>query len=42
MAENTTLDWILAGLAVGILAGGLYMLVSGVLSMNDRQDDRKS
>lgn len=41
MPENTTLDWILAVLALTILVGGLGMLISGVLSMNDRPEDRK-
>jgi hypothetical protein len=36
METNTTLDWILGGLALLILGGGLLMLLSGVLRMNNK------
>ncbi|NJK49597.1 NAD synthetase [Candidatus Gracilibacteria bacterium] len=36
METNTLLDWILGGLALSILVGGLLMLLSGVLKMNDK------
>jgi hypothetical protein len=38
MNANTTLDWVLGGLALAILLGGLLMLLSGVRSMNDMND----
>jgi hypothetical protein len=33
---NTSLDWVLGGLALLILLGGLWMLFSGVGSMGDK------
>ena len=33
MPQNTPLDWLLAGLALSILLGGIWMLFSGVLDM---------
>jgi hypothetical protein len=36
MITNTLLDWILGGLALSILVGGLLMLLGGVLRMNDK------
>ncbi|NJM77168.1 MAG: NAD synthetase [Acaryochloridaceae cyanobacterium RU_4_10] len=33
---NTSLDWVLAGLAVTILVGGLWMLFSGVSNMGGK------
>jgi hypothetical protein len=41
MEANTSLDWILGFLALGILGGGLFMLVSGVLSMNQQDPPPK-
>jgi hypothetical protein len=38
MDANTPLDWVLGGLALAILLGGLLMLLSGVRSMNDMND----
>jgi hypothetical protein len=34
MEDTGWLDWILGGVAIAILMGGMFMLVSGVLSMN--------
>ena len=36
METNTPLDWVLGGLAIAILIGGLVMLLSGVSAMNDK------
>jgi hypothetical protein len=36
MAANTILDWILGGVAFGILIGGMLMLFSGVKGMSDK------
>jgi hypothetical protein len=36
MANNTSLDWILASLALSILVGGLLMLLVGVREMGKR------
>jgi len=36
MEPNTSLDWILGGLALTIALSGLWMLVGGVLKMNDK------
>ncbi|MBD0268509.1 NAD synthetase [Pseudanabaena sp. FACHB-2040] len=30
------MDWILGGLALSILAGGLWMLLDGVIGMNNK------
>lgn len=34
MQDNISLDWLLAGIALSILVGGLWMLVSGVQELN--------
>jgi hypothetical protein len=36
MQENTPLDWLLAGLALLILLGGIWMLFSGVQDMGKK------
>ncbi|MEA5535297.1 NAD synthetase [Crocosphaera sp. XPORK-15E] len=36
METNTVLDWILGGLAITILIGGMIMLLSGVSEMGDK------
>jgi len=36
METNTPLDWVLGGLAIAILLGGLVMLLSGVSAMNKK------
>jgi len=35
MATLPNLDWVLGGLAIAILLGGLWLLLSGVSSMGD-------
>ncbi len=37
METNTPLDWVLGGLAIAILIGGLVMLLSGVSAMNKKE-----
>jgi len=37
METNTSLDWVLGGLAIAILIGGLVMLLSGVSAMNKKE-----
>jgi len=34
--ENTSLDWVLGGLALFILLAGLVMLFKGVFGMGDK------
>jgi hypothetical protein len=36
MEGNTLLDWVLGGLALVILLGGLWMLFSGVQHMGNK------
>ena len=36
MEPNALLDWILGGLALAIALSGLWMLVGGILKMNDK------
>jgi hypothetical protein len=36
MVSNTALDWILAGLALSILVGGLLMLLVGVRELGKK------
>lgn len=36
MEPSPWLDWLLGGLAIAILLGGLWMLLSGVKSMGDK------
>jgi hypothetical protein len=36
MEPNTALDWMLGGLALLILIGGLWMLLSGVREMGGK------
>jgi hypothetical protein len=36
MEGNTPLDWVLGGLALIILLGGLWMLFSGVQDMGNK------
>jgi hypothetical protein len=35
MEPLANLDWLLGGIAIAILLGGLWMLLSGVRGMND-------
>lgn len=37
MQTNTLLDWILGGLALSILLGGLWMLLGGVREMGKKE-----
>lgn len=38
MEANSTMDWVLGGVALFILISGLVMLLSGVKEMNDSED----
>jgi hypothetical protein len=39
METNTWLDWILGGLALSMLLGGLLMLFNGVQGMDGKRND---